>query len=411
MWRRSGATASSWTFPDPVRIALLGPGQPFRGGIAQHTDLLVTALSRSHDVTHLGFQRQYPRWLFGGRSDQDPSLPARGGRSERILDPLNPISWWRTAKRLATLAPDLVILPWWVPYWAPSFSATLSAYRRLAGASAAPVLFICHNVLPHDEPGLVIRLLVRHALRRADGWMLHGSSDEEALRRLLGRDLARREAGGNQRVFRGFLPLFDLGVVMEREDARALLGLPPDVPVALFFGFVRPYKGLQLLLAAWPRVLRSLPDSRLLIVGEFWEPVDAFWNRVRGLGIADSVVLVDRYVADEELGGYFGAADVVAMPYLSATGSAVAPLALRFGRPMVATAVGGIPDAVEHGLSGLLVPPDDAPALADALTSVLGDSALRDRLTAGAELERGRFRWEELVSRIEAAAACLRAAE
>jgi glycosyltransferase involved in cell wall biosynthesis len=394
-----------------VRIALVGPGQPFRGGIAQHTDLLVTALSRSHEVTHLGFKRQYPRWLFGGRSDQDPSLPAREGRSERILDPLNPISWWRTAKRLATLAPDLVILPWWVPYWAPSFSATLTGYRHLAGASAAPVLFICHNVLPHDEPGLVIRLLVRHALRRADGWMLHGSSDEEALRRLLGRDLARREAGGHQRVFRGFLPLFDLGVVMEREDARALLGLPPDVPVALFFGFVRPYKGLQLLLAAWPRVLRSLPDSRLLIVGEFWEPVDAFWNRVRGLGIADSVVLVDRYVADEELGGYFGAADVVAMPYLSATGSAVAPLALRFGRPMVATAVGGIPEAVEHGLSGLLVPPNDAPALADALISVLGDSALRDRLTAGAELERGRFRWEELVSRIEAAAACLRAAE
>ncbi|MFI0609697.1 MAG: glycosyltransferase [Anaerolineae bacterium] len=394
-----------------MRIALIGPGQPFRGGIAQHADLLVKALGLAHEVTHLGFRRQYPRWLFGGRSDRDPSAPTREGRAERILDPFNPLSWWRTARHLAALEPDLVIVQWWVPFWAPSFSAILAGYRWLARRSAAPVLFICHNVLPHDPPSLPIRLLVRHVLLRADGWMLHGGADEAALRRVLGRRLARREVGGRKRVFRGFLPLFDLGAAVPREDARAVLNLDEDAPVALFFGFVRPYKGLDGLLAAWPRVLRALPQGRLLIVGEFWQPVAAFWERARMLGVADSVVLVNRYVADEDLGLYFGAADVVAMPYVSATGSAVAPLALRFGRPMVATAVGGIPEAVADGLSGLLVPPEDPVALADALVAVLADGELRRRLTRGAEAERERFSWVELVTRIESAAASLRTAD
>ena len=403
-----GRRPASAALGPAVRIALIGPGQPFRGGIAQHTDLLVEALGMSHVVTHVGFRRQYPRWLFGGRSDRDPSSPVREGRAERILDPLNPLSWWRTARRLTALAPDLIIVQWWVPFWAPSYSVVLGLYRLLA-RPAAPVLFICHNVMPHDPPGWLIRLGLRYILCRADGWLLHGAPDEARLRSLLGACLTRREADGRHCVFRGFLPLFTLGEVVSAAEARTALQLPADSPVALFFGFVRPYKGLDGLLAAWPLVLRDLPQARLLIVGEFWEPVEAFWARARDLGVADSIRVVNRYVADEELGTCFGAANVVVMPYVSATGSAVAPLALHFRRPMVATAVGGIPEAVAHGLSGLLVPPGDTGALAAALVAVLGDPSLQRRLADGAELERTRFSWAELVGRIESAAEDLHA--
>jgi len=389
-----------------VRIALIGPGQPFRGGIAQHTDLLVQALGAAHEVTHIGFRRQYPRWLFGGRSDRDPSVPTREGRAERILDPLDPRSWWRTARQLASLSPDLVVFQWWVPFWAPSFGGVLRGYRSLT-RRPAPVLFICHNVLPHDRPGPLLRGAIRWILLRADGWMVHGAPDEAVLRGLLGRELQRREGDGRQRVFRGFLPLFSLAPAVAPEPARAALGLPASAKVALFFGFVRPYKGLDGLLAAWPLVLQALPLARLLIVGEFWEPVEDFRARAGALGVTDSLTIVDRYVRDEELGTLFGAADVVAMPYVAATGSAVAPLALHFGRPMVATAVGGLPEAVADGVSGLLVPPGDPQALADALIRVLGDPVLRQRLAEGASRERERFGWSELVARIVAAGAAL----
>lgn len=389
-----------------MRIALIGPGQPFRGGIAQHTDLLVQALGVAHEVTHIGFRRQYPRWLFGGRSDRDPSAPAREGRAERILDPFAPFSWWRTARRLTSLSPDLIVVQWWVPFWAPSFGGVLRIYRLLV-RRPAPVLFICHNVLPHEHPGRLLRGAIRRILLRADGWMVHGAPDEAVLRDLLGGDLERREADGRQRVFRGFLPLFSVSPAVAPEAARSELGLPSTAPVALFFGFVRPYKGLDGLLAAWPLVLRALPVARLLIVGEFWEPLKDFRARASALGVVDSLTIIDRYVRDEELGTVFGAADLVVMPYVTATGSAVAPLALHFGRPMVATAVGGIPEAVTDGVSGLLVPPGDPAALADALVRVLGDPRLRQRLAEGAAGERERFGWPELVARIVAAGAVL----
>lgn len=389
-----------------MRIALIGPGQPFRGGIAQHTDLLARALGVAHKVTHIGFRRQYPRWLFGGRSDRDPSAPAREGRAERILDPFDPFSWWRTARRLAALSPDLIVVQWWVPFWAPSFGGVLRIYRLLV-RRPAPVLFICHNVLPHDHPGRLLRGAIRRILLRADGWMVHGAPDEAVLRRLLGPALERREADGLQRVFRGFLPLFTLSSAVAPQLARAELDLPAGAPVALFFGFVRPYKGLDDLLTAWPLVLQALPAARLLVVGEFWEPVEDFRARASALGVVDSLMIIDRYVTDEELGTVFGAADLVVMPYVTATGSAVAPLALHFGRPMVATAVGGLPEAVADGVSGLLVPPGDPAAMADALVRVLGDPILRQRLAEGAASERERFGWAELVARIAAAGALL----
>lgn len=404
-----------------MRIALVGPGRPFRGGIAQHTELLAEALGGRHEVLLLGFRRQYPRWLFGGRSDREPAPSDRpSSHAERLIDPWNPLTWWRAAGRLATWEPDLLIIQWWVPFWALCFLALTSAYRRRAGRPA-PVLYLCHNVLPHDGAGAAWRWLIRRVLGRADGCLVHSAADEAILRALLGlpRDKAPTapEAGASRRsadrgvvrpqVFRGYLPLFALGRPCPPDLAREALAIEKAAEVVLFFGFVRPYKGLDLLLEAWPAVLRERPRARLLVVGEFWEPVADFRARAEALAVLDSLIIVDRYVPEEDLGTYFGAADLLALPYRSATGSAVLPLALHHGLPVVATAVGGLPDALAEGDCGLLVPAEDKASLAAALLRVLEDPQLRARLRAGAVARREALSWAGMVERIESAAKAL----
>lgn len=387
-----------------MRIALVGPGQPFRGGIAQHTEQLAAALAVRHEVLHLGFLRQYPRWLFGGRSDREPGPTGREpSLAERCIDPWNPLSWWRSAGRLADWGPDLLIIQWWVPFWALCYMGLLALYRRRA-ERPAPLLYLCHNVLPHERAGGPWVWLIRQVLRRGQGWLVHSAADEAELRGLLHLDELGGVTEAPHRVYRGFLPLFALGEPEDRAAARAKLGLTDVEDVILFFGFVRPYKGLDLLLEAWPEVLRARPGAKLVVVGEFWEPVAQFKARAETLGVLDSLRIVDRYVPEAALGTYFGAADLLALPYRSATGSAVLPLALHHGLPVVATAVGGLPEALASGACGVLVPPEDPSALATAITQVLDSPQLLARLREGVAREREGLGWSGLVVRIEAAA-------
>jgi glycosyltransferase involved in cell wall biosynthesis len=202
-------------------------------------------------------------------------------------------------------------------------------------------------------------------------------------------------------VVRAPLPVHSIAAPADRAAARSRLGLPAGAAVALFFGFVRPYKGLEGLIDALPAVAARVPALQLVVAGEFWQPAGAFLSRAAALGVAGRLRLDDRYVPNEEVGDYFAAADVVVMPYRSATQSGVVTLAAEFGRPVVATRVGGLPEAVEHGVGGLLVPPGDVPALAEALAAVLSDAALRERLSAGSRAGISRFDWSQLVAAVE----------
>lgn len=376
-----------------MRVVIVGPTWPYRGGIAQYTTALAHHLGRHHEVTLISFARQYPRWLFPGRTDRDPSARAHAGQAEFLLAPLRPWTWWRVARLIAELRPDVILVQWWVPFWAPSFATVLALARRWWPCR---VVMECHNVLPHEGGGWLDRFLTRLALARADAFIVHGAADARALDRLGVRSGAPRH--------RVPIPPVTLPAAPTRRQARTRLKLEIEGPVALFFGFVRPYKGLEHLLAALPAVLERVPELRLVVAGEFWESAAEFQLRARQLGVAEAVVLHDRYVPNEEVAALFGAADVVVLPYVTASQSAVLPLAVHYGVPVVASRVGGLPDVVVDNVTGLLVPPADSNALAAALVRLFAEPGLLERLRQGTVANADLFSWDDVVRTVELAA-------
>jgi glycosyltransferase involved in cell wall biosynthesis len=291
-----------------------------------------------------------------------------------------PWSWYRTARWIVDVQSDLLILHWWVTFWALPF-ATIAAR---VGKQGIPVLYFCHNVLPHEEKPWD-RPLARLALRQGDRHIVTSREQERRLAELL----------PDARIYSGFLPtasaLAEVGSNPLRDEACRRLSLDAERPVALFFGFVRPYKGLRYLLEAMPVVLEQV-DVQLLVVGEFWEDKQAYLDLIAQLDIERSLTIVDRYVPNEELGLYFGAADVVVLPYLSVTQSAVVQLAYGFGKPVIATEVGDLPEVIDHERTGLIVPPGDPAALAGALQRFLRQDR-PEQMQEAVLAKQGQFSW------------------
>ena len=338
-----------------MRIAVIGPTFPYRGGIAHHTTLLVRHLREQHSVDFISFKSQYPGWLFPGKTDRDPSTDTLAEPCEYILSPMDPISWIRTAYRVRNTRPDLVILPWWIPFWAPAWFVV--AFLASIGRTHRTV-FVCHNVFPHERHWWD-RPLAHLALSRGDQFIVHSQQDADHLLSLF--PIAKYSVSP--------LPTFGIGGgdTVSKDVARQQLGLLLDQPVLLFFGFVRPYKGLDVLLDAMPLVMDQLPTAHLLIVGEMWKDKTEYLAQIERLGIADNLTIVDQYVPNEELGLYFGAADVVVLPYRSATQSAVVQLAFAYGKPVITTNVGGLAEAVVDGVNGLVVAAGDSRILKQAI--------------------------------------------
>jgi hypothetical protein len=306
--------------------------------------------------------------------------------AEYLLDPLGPWTWEATARAIAAGATDLLVVPWWVTYWAPSIGTIVRRARRLAPAMR--VAFLCHNVVPHERAPLA-RTLTRWALAPGHAYVAHARAQADALHALL--------PAAEVHVYPH--PLYDMFAGAGEPspaEARAALGLPADAPVALFFGFVRPYKGLDDVLAALARVRAQGLDLRLVVAGEFWDDVARCRARAQELGVAEAALIVNRYIPNEEVPRYFAAADVVVLPYREATQSGIAAMAYGFGRPVVATSAGGLADAVLDGVTGLLVPPSDPEALAAALVRFFREG-WGERLAEGVAKHRETISWEGLV--------------
>jgi len=376
-----------------VKVALLGPTHPYRGGIAHYTTLLARALAARHDVSIVSFSRLYPSFLFPGTTQFDGSgdaiLPP--APPERILDSIAPWTWSAAGRRLREIAPDILVVSWWHPFFGPSLG-TAARGARPRGATGPKRLFLCHNVEPH-EPTPIDRALTSYGLGAADGFLVHARAEAERLRGRAGVRPVRVHPHPSYEIFSAKRP--------SREAARASLGA--EGRVILFFGYVRPYKGLADLLQA---LALARPDSwdLLYIVGEFYEPRARYEAALSHAALRDKVRVIDRYVANEEVAAYVAAADVVALPYRSATGSGIAQVAFGGGTPVIATRSGGLEDVVEDGKTGLLVPPSDPAALARAVERFF-DEGLGPTLRDGVARGQGRFTWEAMVQAIESLAA------
>jgi glycosyltransferase involved in cell wall biosynthesis len=354
-----------------TRVAIVGPVYPYRAGIAYCTTRLAEELRKSGDleVDVVSFSRQYPKRFYPGSDDIDATLPRAEGAF--ILDVLNPFTWLRAGWRLRKV--DSVIFVWWIWVWALPYRLMIAMLPR-----GTRVILQCHNI-GDKEPAWWKRALTNLVLRRAKVLVTHAASE--------GREGWRRSHG--RRTITTFLPVHELGgSIPSRAAARQTLGITPEANVALFFGHVRPFKGLDIALRAW-RELKT--EVTLLVAGEAWWKSEAeYREQARGLG---NVRFDFRFIPDSEIATWFAATDVVLAPYRIEAQSGVALTAFHFARPVIASRVGGLPEIID-GTNGMLVDSENPGQLAGAVDAFF---TTRDRAAmenAAAE-SAGKYSWEE----------------
>ncbi len=361
---------------DKTRVVLIGPVLPFRGGIAQHTTVLHRSMTGLTDHITISFKRQYPAWLFPGESDRDPYyVNHREPGVDYLIDSLNPLSWLAAVRVAMAFNPQLIVIPWWTIFWAPCFGYLAMAFRR----KGVPVLFFCHNVIEHESRNWK-SWLTRKVLANGSRFAVHTQQDKANLERFL----------PNPDVTVHVHPIYD-----QFPAAKGTLPRRRHLEL-LFYGFVRPYKGLDLLIEAMGKLKGE--DIQLTVAGEFWEGEEETQLQVRRLGIDNQVELRPRYQTQQETAELFERADIVILPYRSATGTGVVPLAYHYNTPVIVTRVGGLPDVVEHGLTGWIVDPQDPTALAVLLRSISRETV--NAMKPMIENTKKSMSWESMVKSI-----------
>lgn len=367
-----------------MKIVLLGTAHPFRGGLAAFNERLIGQfLQEGHDAEIITFTTQYPTLLFPGTSQFTKAAAPAQLKIVRMLSSVNPFTWWLTGRYLRKTRPDIVIIKYWLPFMAPAFGTVARMVKR---NQQSKVICIADNIVPH-EPRFFDHAFTRFFVKGCDGFI---TMSNEVLRDLATFDRTKMRASNPH-------PLFDnFGDRKDRELACAELGLQSSKKYILFFGFIRDYKGLDILLDAMQTVMAEVPDVELIIAGEFYTNPGPYREQAAQLGAA--VHWFDRFIADEEVSTFFSAADLVVQPYKHATQSGVTQIAYHFEVPMVVTNVGGLPELVPDGESGLVVEPE-AEAVAGAIIRYFKDN-MQAILRDGIKANKARFSWNRMVDTI-----------
>jgi len=373
-----------------MSFTVIGPTHPFRGGIAHYTTLLVRSLRASHNVRFFSYSRQYPHWLYPGNTDLDPSHSLLTREAPSVtFDALNPLAWLRLAREVKASSSQLVILQWSTAYWTPFYWLFL---KSLGTSSQPKSVFICHNVMEH-EPSRIKSAISRRVLNRADFFITHSQWDRDNLERWLGPSRA-----GAIRVCPH--PTYEhlTQPVLGKAEAKAALGIRAE-RVVLFFGFIRDYKGLRYLIESLPLVRRKL-DVHLLIAGEVWGDAKPYHQLISRLGVSANVTFIEGYIPNEEVARYFAASDLVVIPYVTATQSGIVQLAYGFGKPVVVSRVGGLPEVVEEGITGYLVTPQDSTSISSAVLDFYQHNREAE-MSEAVHQKRAAFSWKRLGQTIE----------
>lgn len=342
-----------------MKLAVIGPVYPYRGGIAHHTTMVVRAMREAqHQVVTVSFRRQYPRWLYPGRTDRDPSRSPFQVEAEYLLDPVLPWTWWRTARYIAGLQPHLVVIQWWTTFWGPAFAVLAYMLRR----RRIPTAFIIHNVFPHERRPWD-SLLVPLALRRASFHIVQSEREKHRLSSVI----------PNASPVVSPHPKYDMFTHnrIGANEARKRLSLPEGDPVLLFFGIVRPYKGVRDLIRAVASLRHLGQRVFLLVAGELWEDRAEYERLIERLGLEEQVRLEDRYIPNEEVAAFFSAADLFVAPYTGGTQSGAMQIAVAFGMPIVATDIIAKDALIPDGIYVEQVPARSPDDLAKGILSAL----------------------------------------
>jgi len=369
-----------------MNIISLGPAHPYRGGPATFNDRLAMQLSaEGHSIRIITFSLQYPRLLFPGKTQYNGGPAPRGIEIERRLNSINPLTWISTGRKIKKERPDLLIIRYWLPFMGPSFGTV----ARIAKSNRHTVVIcIFDNVVPHEKrPG--DKMLTRY---------LTGSID--------GAVVMSRTVGDELKTFRENFPvklsphpLFDnYGSPADRATALSILKLDPDFSYMLFFGFIRAYKGLDLLIEAFSDSRLRNKNLKLLVAGEFYEDDAPYRAQIKKYNLENDIILYDRFIKDDEVSLFFSAADLVVQPYRTATQSGVTQIAFHFEKAMLVTDVGGLSEIVTDGKCGYVVKPESG-YIAEAILDFF-ENHRKAMFSEGVKAEKAKFSWDKMTAAI-----------
>ena len=366
-----------------MHIVILGTAYPFRGGLATFNERLARQLqAEGHTVEVITFTLQYPSFLFPGKTQYSTEKVPADLRISRQVHSCNPFNWIKVGHRIRKMQPDMLITCYWMAFFAPCYGMIQRIVQRNGKTRC---IALVHNMIPH-EPSILDKLFAPFFVRHTDGFV--------ALSESVVQDINRFDHGTKPKTSYPH-PIYDhYGEQMSKEDACQALHLNPENRYMLFFGLVRAYKGLDLLLDAFGKVKDQLPNLQLIIAGEFYEDEDKYRAQIANNGLTDRVIIKNEFIADADLRKYFGAADLIVQPYKSATQSGVTQVAFHFEKPMLVTNVGGLGEIVHDHKMGYAVEPN-AEAIAQALTDYYIHNRQADYTTYLIK-EKDKYSWSRL---------------
>ena len=367
-----------------MNIVIIGPAYPYRGGIALFNERLAKAFQENkHSVEIVTFKLQYPSILFPGKTQFSDDLPPLNLKITQQINSINPFNWIKVGLRLKKQQPDLVIFSYWMPFMAPCFGTIASILKN---NKKSKTIGLIHNIIPHEKR-LGDHSLTNFFTKRIDGFIVLSGDVEKDLKTFT-----------NNPVLQTPHPLYDnFGEPKSKEEAKKSLNLNLDFNYILFFGIIRKYKGLDILLNAFADQRIKDKKLKLLVAGEFYEDDTDYLKIINDFDLKDDVIITKTFIPNSEVVNYFCAADIVVQPYRHATQSGVTQIAYHFNKPMLVTNVGGLKEMVPHQVVGYVTQPN-VNAVADAIDDFYSKNK-EEFFIKGIQQEKLKYSWQIMVDK------------
>mgnify|MGYP000860374930 FL=1 len=324
-----------------MKIALIGPFPPYRGGISMFNFSLAKELKKHHDIYKISFSLQYPKYFFPGKSQKSSF---QDNDIIEIINSINPFSWRKTANYINKISPDVIIFQYWMPFFAPAFTLIAKKTKR---ACNSKIIVNCNNIVPH-EPKKIDSILTRNFFKHCDSFIVMSDTVEKDLLKINSQLIYKKTPH----------PIYDLfGKSLSKDEARKVLKIG-DEKLILNFGLVRNYKGLDILIKSAKILKKQLNKFKIMVVGECYENQSKYIQMAKDNNVEDVIDFNFEFIPNENVKYFFCASDLVVLPYKSATQSGIIPIAYHFNKPVVASNVGGLPENIENNKTGIICEPN-----------------------------------------------------
>ncbi len=371
-----------------MKIILISVFPPYRGGISTHSSILYKNLiNQNHEVVAINYIRQYPAFLFPGKNQFDSNFIDEKIKNIRLIDTLSPKTWMETADFIIKQNPDIVIFRFWNPFFGICLGLIAKSLKKMNFSK--PLLSICDNIIPHEN-FVGAKFLTKFYLKYIDGFIVQSDTVKDELKNLK----------SDAKIIKRFHPIYDnYGFKKDKTVARKKLNLNSK-HIILFFGIIREYKGLDVLIESINILKSQLDDFHVLIVGECYEDINKYSSLIKKCKLNNIITLINKYVPDKDISQYFSCSDVVVLPYKTASQSGVIQIAYNFDVPIVTTDVGGLAEYIDDGSTGILVEPNNPDELSEVLYKNLSNNSFH-KLSANIKEYKKKFSWEYFIKGIE----------